>query len=115
MDTPLALAVCCLDEVAAPVGQERLARGGASRRGLGAGGRGRGNAGGRSPGSETAGIRSRSADEGDAGGAGGSAGLSGSSSSLGGRLSGRSSSLSGGALCALAVAGSLGLGSALEK
>ena len=88
---------CCLDEVAAPVGQESLASGSA-------GGRGRsrlnGGAGGRSTGSETAG-RSRSAGDGNAGVRAGG---------------GNSSGLSRGALCTLtvAVAGGLGLGSALE-
>ena len=69
VEPPLTLAVCCLDEVAAPVRQERLGSGGAGGRGQAAGGGDRLNAGasGRSPGSETAGRRSRSAGDGNAG------------------------------------------------
>jgi hypothetical protein len=111
VEPPLTLALCCLDEVAAPVGQDWLASGGAGGRGLAAGGGDRLNAGasGRSPGSETAGRRSRSAGDGNAGGAGVWAG----------------SGLRGGFTVALtvpvaiaiavAVAGGLGLGSTLEK
>lgn len=107
VEPPLTLAVCCLDEVAAPVGQERLASGGAGGRGLAVGGGDRLNAGasGRSPGSETAGRGSRSAGDGNAGGAGVWAG----------------SGLRGGLTVALtvaiavAIARGLGLGSALGK
>lgn len=98
---------CCLEEVAAQVGQESLASGGAGGRGISS--RLDSCAGGRSTGSEAAG-RSRSAGDGNAGGCSVSAG-GGNRGGLGG-----SSGLSRGALCALtvAIAGGLGLDGALE-
>ena len=117
VEPPLTLAVCCLDEVAAPVGQGRLASGGAAGRWLAAGGGDRLDAGasGRSPGGETAGRRSRSAGDGNAGGAGVWAG-SGLRHGLTVALTvAIAIAIAIAIAVAVAVAGGLGLGSTLEK